>query len=63
MKDVKHWVAIVLLVLFIVFAIQNLASITVNFLGFEIATRRIVLMVVCVLFGFGIGKLVRFRRG
>ncbi|WP_158085527.1 DUF1049 domain-containing protein [Henriciella aquimarina] len=62
MRDVKHWLALVLIAIFIIFAIQNMAQIHVNFLGFEFATSRIVLMVICVLIGFGIGKMVRFRR-
>ncbi|MEQ8556767.1 MAG: hypothetical protein RIB03_00485 [Henriciella sp.] len=62
MKQARHWIAIALLVLVVVFAIQNMAAISVNFLGFEFATSRIVLMVICVLIGFGLGKTIHFRR-
>lgn len=63
MKHARTWLAIVLLVLLAVFALQNTDVIQVNFLGFAIETRRIVLIVVSVLVGFALGKAIRIRRG
>ena len=49
--------------LLVVFALQNMATIQVNFLGFGFETRRILLIIVSVLVGFALGKAIRIRRG
>ncbi len=61
MKQARHWIAIGLVVLLVVFAVQNMASIHVNFLGFEFATSRIILIAICVAIGFVLGKAIRIR--
>ena len=58
MKQVKTWFALILLGLVIIFAVQNMAVIQVNFLGFGFETRRIVLIVIAVGVGFVLGKFV-----
>lgn len=63
MKSAKTWLALILLGLLIVFAIQNMAVIQVNFLGMGFETRRIVLIGLCVIVGFLLGKTIRFRHG
>lgn len=61
MKQVKTWFALILLGLVIIFAVQNMAVIQVNFLGFGFETRRIVLIVIAVGVGFVLGKFVKLR--
>lgn len=61
MKSAKTWLALILLALLAVFALQNMAVIQVNFLGMGFETRRIFLILVAVLVGFALGKAVRFR--
>ena len=63
MKSAKTWLALILLGLLIVFAIQNMAVIQVNFLGMGFETRRIVLIGLSVIVGFVLGKAIRFRHG
>ena len=62
MKNPKSWLALILFALIAVFALQNLAVIDVNFLGFGFQTRRIFLILVCVLVGFVLGKSIRLKR-
>ncbi len=62
MKSVWMWFAIVLGILLIVFAIQNMAEVSVSFLGFEFTTRRFFLIAASVGVGFLLGKTIRFRR-
>lgn len=62
MKSAKTWLALILLALLAIFAVQNMAVIQVNFLGTGFETRRIFLILVCVLVGFALGKSVRIRR-
>ena len=61
MKQLKTWFALVLLGLLIIFAVQNMAIIQVNFLGFGFETRRIVMIVIALGVGFILGKFVKFR--
>ena len=63
MKNPRHWLAIILFALIVIFALQNMAIITVNFLGFGFETRRILLLFICVLIGFVLGKSIRLKRG
>lgn len=62
MKQARTWLAVILIALLAVFAGQNMALIQVNFLGLGFETRRIFLIVVCVLIGFALGKAIRLRR-
>ncbi|MEE2877875.1 MAG: LapA family protein [Pseudomonadota bacterium] len=52
----------VLLGLMIIFALQNMAVIQVNFLGLGFETRRIFLILVCLVIGFALGKSINLRR-
>ncbi|MEM5517913.1 hypothetical protein WNY37_13225 [Henriciella sp. AS95] len=61
MKTAKTWLALILLALLAVFALQNMAIIQVNFLGMGFETRRIFLVIACVVVGFVIGKAVKIR--
>ena len=61
MKNARTWLAIALLVLVVVFALQNAAAVRVNFLGFGFETRQFVLIVISVSAGIVIGKAVKFR--
>ena len=61
MKSAKTWLALILLGLLVIFAIQNMAIINVNFLGMGFETRRIFLIAVSVLVGFVLGKAIRLR--
>ncbi|MGB3624470.1 MAG: hypothetical protein WA989_01490 [Henriciella sp.] len=63
MKSAKTWLALILLGLLAIFAVQNIAIIEVKFLGTGFETRRIFLILISVLVGFALGKAVRFRRG
>ena len=62
MKNAKTWLALVLLGLVIIFALQNMATIQVNFLGMGFETRRIFLMLLCVIIGFVAGKMINVKR-
>jgi len=62
MRHAKTWLAILLLVLLVIFSLQNMAVIQVNFLGMGIETRRIVLILGSVIVGFVLGKAIRVRR-
>lgn len=62
MRHAKTWLAILLLVLLVIFSLQNMAVIQVNFLGMGIETRRIVLILASVIVGFVLGKSIRVRR-
>ena len=63
MKSAKSWLALILLALLAIFALQNMAVIQVNFLGMGFETRRIFLIVISVIVGFVLGKAIRFRHG
>ena len=63
MKKPQTWLALILLGLLVVFALQNMATIQVNFLGFGFETRRIILIAISLLVGFALGKAIRIRRG
>ena len=45
-----------------IFALQNMELISVNFLGFGFETRRVLLIFICVIIGFVLGKTIRFKR-
>ena len=62
MKNAKTWLAGLLIVLVLIFAFQNMAVIQVNFLGIGFETRRIFLILICLVIGFVAGKSIRFRR-
>lgn len=62
MNSLGAWVALALGALLAVFAIQNMASVQVSFLGFEFQTRRFILIGMSVLIGFLLGKAIRFRK-
>ncbi|WP_300379279.1 hypothetical protein [Henriciella sp.] len=62
MKNAKTWLALILLALVIIFALQNLATIQVNFLGFGFETRRVFLMLLCVVIGFVLGKAINLKQ-
>ena len=62
MRHAKTWLAILLLVLLVIFSLQNMAVIQVIFLGMGIETRRIVLILASVIVGFVLGKSIRVRR-
>ena len=56
------WFAILLGILLAIFAFQNMAEVSVSFLGFEFKTRRFLLIASSVGIGFLLGKTVRIRR-
>lgn len=62
MKNAKTWLAFILLALVVIFALQNLATIQVNFLGFGFETRRVILMLLCVVIGFILGKAINLKQ-
>ena len=53
---------VVLLALFIVFAVQNAKPVQLEFLGWEFESRRIVLLVGAAVFGVAVWELFRFVR-
>ncbi|WP_084419596.1 LapA family protein [Henriciella litoralis] len=62
MKHAKTWLAGLLIILVLIFALQNMAVIQVNFLGLGFETRRIFLILICLVIGFVAGKSIRFKR-
>ena len=62
LKHPKSWLALILFILVVIFALQNMAQIEVNFLGFTFPTRRFFVMLICIMVGFILGKTIRFRR-
>lgn len=62
MKTPKSWLALILAALLIIFALQNMAVINVDFLGFGFQMPRVLLILICVVIGFALGKTIRFRR-
>ena len=62
MKNPKNWLAIILVALIMIFALLNMELISVNFLGFGFETRRVLLIFICVIIGFVLGKTIRFKR-
>lgn len=62
MKSIWTWLAIGSGILLTIFAIQNMAAVSVSFLSFEFTTRRFILIAASVGVGFLLGKTIRFRR-
>jgi len=59
MQKIKLIISILLGVALTIFAIENMASIQVSFLGQEFTTRRFILIGVSVIFGFLLGQVFR----
>lgn len=62
MKSPWMWLAVILGILLIISAFQNMAEVSISFLGFEFTTRRFLLIGASVGVGFMLGKTVRIRR-
>ncbi len=58
--SVNHIIGAILLALFVVFVLQNMASVTVNFLVFEVSMPRAILLSVTLLIGILIGIIIPF---
>ena len=56
------WLALILFLLVLIFALQNLQQVDVNFLGFTFPTRRIFVMLFCLIVVFILGKTIRLKR-
>ena len=59
--SLSHIMGAVLLAIFIIFILQNMASVTVNFLVFEMSMPRALLLSVTLLIGVLIGILLPFE--
>jgi len=58
--SLNHILGAVLLAVFIIFVLQNMASVSVNFLVFEITMPRAILLSVTLLVGILIGIVLPF---
>jgi len=58
MRKLKHYLAMALAIILIVFAIQNMATVELNFLFWSFQSRRFVVIAFALLTGFLIGMLV-----
>jgi uncharacterized integral membrane protein len=61
-KNLRLGFIILIIVLVIVFTLQNVEVVTVDFLWFEISMSRAILVVVLLLIGFIVGKFSRFKK-
>lgn len=59
MQKIKLTIALLLGIALTIFAIENMATIQVSFLGQEFSTRRFILIGASVLFGFLFGQVFR----
>ncbi|MDH4192611.1 MAG: LapA family protein [Nitrospirota bacterium] len=57
MKKLKSSVAILLGALLVLIAFQNMATVELTFLFWTFETRRIVLIAICVVIGFLLGRI------
>ncbi|TFH00802.1 MAG: DUF1049 domain-containing protein [Calditrichales bacterium] len=59
--QIKTVVTLSILFLFMIFVIQNLTSVSVNFLVFEITMPRALLLILCLLIGVLAGLFLPFE--
>ena len=61
-KKKLRWVGLTALILLVmVFTIQNIEVVTVTFLWFEVSMSRAILVIVLLIIGFVLGKFSRMR--
>lgn len=58
MKKVKHYFALTLASLLLLFAVQNMGSVELNFLFWSFQSRRIVVIIFAVITGLIIGMII-----
>ncbi len=59
MQKIKLIFALLIGIALAIFALENMATIQVSFLGQDFTTRRFILIGVSVLFGFLLGQVIR----
>jgi uncharacterized integral membrane protein len=57
MKTIKTYLALALLGLFIVFAVQNANIVNIKFILWQVSISRVVLLLITLVLGFAIGFL------
>lgn len=58
MKKFKHYLALALGALLLLFAVQNMGSVELNFLFWSFQSRRIVVIILAVITGLIIGMII-----
>lgn len=62
MKKIKHYVALALGVLLLLFAVQNMGQVELNFLFWSFQSRRIAVIIFAVITGLIIGYVIGLHK-